>query len=40
MPVGLQIIGPSHADAAVIAAASLLEQEFGIAARLPIDPVG
>ena len=39
LPVGLQIIGPSHADAAVIAAASLLEREFGIAARLPIDPV-
>lgn len=38
MPVGLQIIGPSHADAAVIAAASLLEREFGIASRLPIDP--
>jgi amidase len=39
LPVGLQIIGPTHADAAVIAAASLLEQEFGIASRLPIDPV-
>jgi len=39
LPVGLQIVGPSHADAAVIAAASLLEQIFGIAARLPIDPV-
>ena len=39
LPVGLQIIGPSHADAAVIAAASLLEQAFGIAARLPVDPV-
>lgn len=39
MPVGLQIIGRSNADAAVIAAASLLEPEFGIAPRLPIDPV-
>lgn len=39
LPVGLQIIGPSHADASVLAAASLLEQAFGIAARLPIDPV-
>ncbi len=39
LPVGLQIIGPSHADSAVIAAASLLEQVFGIASRLPIDPV-
>jgi len=40
MPVGLQIIGRSHADAAVLAAAALLEGEFGIAARLPIDPIG
>ncbi|MFA7504716.1 MAG: amidase family protein [Burkholderiaceae bacterium] len=40
MPVGLQIIGPSHADAAVLAAAALLEGEFGIADRLPIDPIG
>jgi amidase len=40
MPVGLQIIGRSNGDAAVIAAASLLEREFGIAPRLPIDPVG
>jgi amidase len=39
LPVGLQIIGRSHADAAVIAAASLLEQSFGIASRLPIEPV-
>ncbi|HUN68659.1 MAG TPA: amidase family protein [Burkholderiales bacterium] len=39
LPVGLQIIGRSHADAAVIAAASLLEREFGIAYRLPIDPL-
>ena len=39
LPVGLQIIGRSHADATVIAAASLLEQALGIASRLPIDPV-
>ncbi len=39
MPVGLQIIGPSHGDAAVIAAGWLLEKDFGIASRLPIDPV-
>ena len=39
LPVGLQIIGRTHADAAVIAAASLLEQSIGIAARLPIEPV-
>lgn len=29
-----------HADAAVLAAAALLEGEFGIASRLPIDPIG
>ncbi|MCO5120822.1 MAG: amidase family protein [Burkholderiaceae bacterium] len=40
MPVGLQIIGRSRADAAVLAAAALLEGEFGIAGRLPIDPIG
>ena len=39
LPVGLQIIGPSRADAAVISAASLLERALGIAARLPIEPV-
>ena len=39
LPVGLQIIGPTHADASVIAAASLLERDLGIAPRLPIDPI-
>jgi amidase len=38
LPVGLQIIGPTQGDAAVLAAAALLEQEFGIASRVPIDP--
>jgi amidase len=40
LPVGLQIIGPSHGDAAVIAAAAALEQELGIAGRVPVDPMG
>ena len=40
LPVGLQIIGPSHGDAEVLAAASLLEKEFAIATHLPIDPAG
>ena len=39
LPIGLQIVGPSHGDAEVIAAASLLERKLGIAPRLPIDPV-
>ncbi len=38
LPVGLQVIGPTHGDAAVLAAGALLEREFGIAARLPVDP--
>ena len=40
LPVGLQIVGPAHGDASVIAAAALLEQALAIAPRLPIDPVG
>jgi amidase len=39
LPVGLQIIGPTHADAAVIAAAAALEQDLGIAGRRPMDPM-
>jgi amidase len=38
LPVGLQIVGPTHGDAAVLAAGALLEQVAGIAHRLPIDP--
>ncbi len=40
LPVGLQIVGPPHAEGRVLAAAALLEQVNGIAARLPIDPRG
>ena len=37
-PVGLQLIGRPHDDAAVLSAAALLEQASGLATRLPIDP--
>ena len=39
LPVGLQIVGPPRGEARVLAAAHLMEQVFGIASRLPIDPV-
>jgi amidase len=38
LPVGLQIAGPPHGEAAVLAAASLLEDVLGMAAAVPIDP--
>jgi amidase len=40
LPIGLQIVGPPHGDAAVIAAAAALERELGIAGRVPVDLVG
>jgi amidase len=39
LPVGLQIVGPPRGEAPVLAAARMMEQVFGIAARLPIDPM-
>jgi len=39
LPIGLQIVGPPHGDAAVIAAAAALEQDLGIVGRVPIDPM-
>lgn len=39
LPVGLQIVGPPRGEARVLAAARMMEQAFGIAARLPIDPM-
>ncbi len=39
LPVGLQLIGPPHADATVIGAAAALEREFGLSRRVPVDPV-
>ncbi len=39
LPIGLQIVGPPRGEARVLAAARLMEQVFGIAERLPIDPM-
>lgn len=38
LPVGLQIVGPPRADAAVLAAAARFEAAHGIPQRLPVDP--
>ena len=38
LPVGLQIIGPPGADARVLVAAALMEQEMDLAGHVPIDP--
>ena len=38
LPVGLQLIGQSHGDFALLSAAHLLEQELRIAHQLPIEP--
>ncbi len=40
LPVGLQMVGPWGKDAALLSAAALFEQETGLAARLPMDPLG
>jgi amidase len=37
LPVGLQLVARNHAEAALLSAASLLEQDLGLP-RLPIDP--
>jgi amidase len=38
LPVGLQIIGPPHSEARVLAAAALLEEELDLAPSVPIAP--
>jgi amidase len=38
LPVGLQIVAPSRAEAALLSAAALFEEEQPYAAMLPIDP--
>ena len=38
LPVGLQIVAPARAEAALLSAAALFEDAAGIAATLPIDP--
>jgi amidase len=40
LPVGLQLVGRPRGEAALLSAAAGLEDAFGIAGRLPIDPVG
>lgn len=38
LPVGLQMVGRPRGDAALLAAAALLEERIGLARLLPIDP--
>lgn len=38
LPVGLQVVGPPRGEASLLGAARLIEDLFGIAGRLPIDP--
>src|SRR3546814_2240255 len=37
-PVGLQIVGPPQAEAAVLRAAALFERQAGLDRHLPVDP--
>jgi len=38
LPVGLQLVGPPHGEAAVLAAAARFEEALGLNRQLPIDP--
>lgn len=38
LPVGLQVVGPPRGEAALLGAASLIEDVFGISGKAPIDP--
>jgi amidase len=38
LPVGLQLVGRPRGEAALLAAAALLEEQLGLAALLPIEP--
>lgn len=38
LPVGLQLLGPPRGEAAVLAAAALVEQQVGLPVSLPIEP--
>ncbi len=40
LPVGLQLVGPSHSDGRVLGWAAVAERALGIADSLPIDPRG
>lgn len=39
LPVGLQVVGPARGEAKVLSACAMMEQVFGIAGRLPVDPI-
>ena len=39
LPVGLQLVGPFLSEARLLGVAKLLEDAFGIANRVPIDPI-
>ena len=39
LPVGLQLVGKPRGEAALLRAAAWIEQEFGLASQLPIDPL-
>jgi amidase len=38
LPIGLQIVGPPHSEARLLAAGALLEEMLGLAEQVPIDP--
>ena len=38
LPVGLQLVGPPRGEAALLRAASWIEEQFGVALHSPIDP--
>ena len=39
LPIGLQVVAPTRAEARLFAHGAYLEQLFGLAGRLPIDPI-
>jgi len=39
LPVGLQVVAPPRAEAKLLGAARLMEELYGLARRLPIDPI-
>jgi amidase len=40
LPIGLQVVGRPHGEWPLLQAAAALEQVFGVAGRLPIEPDG
>jgi amidase len=39
LPIGLQVVAPTRAEARLFAHGAYLEQLFGLAGRVPIDPI-